>query len=533
MQNNKTYLLLRTMLLSTSNRNLLKHCTDKKRKSQTIGGMVGFGLVYFLIIVIGAFQAGMMGVIGMGDEVPALCAMAVSAIAFIFTLMKSNGYLFAFKEYDMLMSMPFEVKTVVSCKFMYMFIKSIGMPGSLVVSMLIGYGIAVHPPVYVYPLWLIMSVPVLLIPTILAAAIDALITSIGSGARIRKALQAIFLMAFCIACFFSRFLIEAIVRNTMEDSEYSMVSQISSASNGAGKYYLPISWFKEAVIDHRVSSMMLLVAVAILLFVGFYTFVAQKYREINTRLASHEVRRTRGEVSFKRKSISMSIAYKELRRFFGSVPYLVNVGMGHVLTLIVGLAFVVIGGDKIVAVMTNNAPFDPNVVVPALPFLVYFFLGMLATTCVTPSLEGKNAWIMQTMPIEKMTIYKGKMLFNILLGMPFALAGTILMMASFKSNAADWITSLVLITVQMLFSTTFGMVCGLKYVKLEWENEVEVVKQGANVAVYLLVNMVVSLIGMVGAVALGLIMPVWQVQLIFIALYGLLAFLFYLKVRKM
>ncbi|MBQ7679359.1 MAG: hypothetical protein IJT34_05875 [Butyrivibrio sp.] len=39
--------------------------------------------------------------------------------------------------------------------------------------------------------------------------------------------------------------------------------------------------------------------------------------------------------------------------------------------------------------------------------LKFVFIGMMATTACSPSLEGKNYWILQSLPLEKKTIYQG------------------------------------------------------------------------------------------------------------------------------
>ena len=41
------------------------------------------------------------------------------------------------------------------------------------------------------------------------------------------------------------------------------------------------------------------------------------------------------------------------------------------------------------------------------------------------------------------------------------------------------------------FSTAWGCVCGIRHIRLDWDNEIEVIKQGADVAIYMLPNMFV------------------------------------------
>ena len=98
-------------------------------------------IAYSILICVG------FGKIGMTGAVPVMCALVISSLAFVFTFLKSNGYLFNFKGYDMLMALPFKTRTVAACKFLYMYIKSLPWYLSISAAMLAGYAYYVR---YVY-----------------------------------------------------------------------------------------------------------------------------------------------------------------------------------------------------------------------------------------------------------------------------------------------------------------------------------------------------------------------------------------------
>ena len=153
------------------------------------------------------------------------------------------------------------------------------------------------------------------------------------------------------------------------------------------------------------------------------------------------------------------------------------------------LASLFIGFDTIIKVITRGAPIDSSIVYPSIPLIVYFLVGMVATTTISPSIEGKNYWIMQSLPIEKKTIYQGKMLFNIYLFTPVAVFSTICLSISAGVTLPQTICYIIEIIALCCFSTVFGCICGMKHIKLEWENELEVVKQGTALVIYMFPNM--------------------------------------------
>ena len=77
------------------------------------------------------------------------------------------------------------------------------------------------------------------------------------------------------------------------------------------------------------------------------------------------------------------------------------------------------------------------------------------------------------------------------------------------------------------------MVCGVKHIKLEWENEVEVIKQGTAVLIYLLPNMFVVVGLCVLTVFLGTRMDHKLIAGIFILITAALCALNYARVMRL
>lgn len=483
---NKGILLLRTLLLSTSRLNALRHCADKKKKRRIIGAAVGSAILYVMLIAFCVAVCIGFGMIGIIKSAPGMCALMISAMAFLFTFFKTNGYLFNFKEYDMLMALPFESGTIAACKFLYMYVKSL--PGylSISVAMLAGYGYFQRPPVYVYPLWLALSLFLPGIPMLIASFLGFLIARIGAGFRKNNLIQTVLMFIFIIFCFSLRFILEDMFRNNKVTSTLQMTSRMTG---NAANVYLPAGWFSGAVTAGSASGMLLLVGLTVLLFALVFYVVGRSYRNINSALKSHAAARRFSMTAQRQRGVVWAIAFKEFKRLTGSTAYMTNAAVGEILAALIGLVTLVVGADKIVALVTNNAPFNPAILQPAIPLIVYFFIGMVSTTACSPSLEGKNYWILQSLPVEKKTVYRGKMLFNMCLTVPFMAFSTLCVCVSAHVPALNAALYLLLGIALCAFSTAWGCVCGIRHMCLDWENEIEVIKQGPAVAIYMLPNM--------------------------------------------
>ena len=528
--NSKSILLIRMLLLSTDQINIYKHTDDKKKKSKIRLAYVGAAILYLMILgylLVMTIGYGKMGII---NTAPALCSMTLSLLAFIFTFLKTNGYLFNFKEYDMLMSLPFESKTVAACKFIYMYIKSLPWYLSISVAMLIGYAYFVRPSFIIYPMWIILTFVVPVIPMLIASFIGFIIAKIGSGFKKTNLVQTIFTVGIVLFFFFLRFFIEKIVREGEIETTLENTADLTLKSV---KMFPPAYWFSKAVTDTDLLCAFLLIAVSVLLFAGVFCIVGRSYRKINSALKNHAASKDYDEKELRKRSIEVTIAYKELKRMTGSTVYMTNVAIGVILSTVMGIIALIAGFDKIVKTVTQGAPIDTKILWVAIPFFAYFFIGMISTSAISPSLEGKNYWIVKSLPIEKRRLYRGKMLFNMWLTVPFMVLTVIMLAISAGVPFLNTVLYVIEGIILCAFSSAWGCVCGIKHMRLDWENEIEVIKQSAAVAIYMFPNMLGNMGLIVLVIYLGLKTDANIVMTVLIFITLLLAFLSYKRAMRL
>jgi ABC-2 type transport system permease protein len=532
----KNLLLLRTLLKSTSLWNIRKYSKDRKKRGRILGGFFGFATLYLMLVLYSYFGCFGLYALGLIEVVPVMAALTVSTIAFVFTFIKTNGYLLNFKEYDMLMALPFAPKDVAACRFEYMYLKTLPWFLSVSLPMMVGYGVFAKPSWLVYPVWMILGFFVPVIPMLAASLLGFLIAKASSGFKKKNLVQTFFTVIFVILAFSLRYIIEAIIR---KNQVVNITEQASAMMDLAGKYYLPAGWFASAIqqagrleVGAFVDAVLLIVS-TVVLFELVFLFVGKHYRQINSALTSHAVKRNYRMAGQKSKSVYNAIAFKEWKRLTASTTYFVNGAMGEILTVVLGIAVLIVGMDRVIAIVTQNAPIPKGILNPAIPLIIYFLIGMMTTTACSPSLEGKNYWIVQSLPITKKTLYLGKLLFQLYLSVPFMLFGTLCMSISAHVALIDLVLYLILGFLLCVFSASWGLVCGIKHMRLDWENEVEVIKQGAAVMIYLFPNMFVTMGLIVLVVWLGTVVNPTLVTLILIAVAGILAALSYVRVLRL
>lgn len=498
---NKNVVLLKTLLLSSGNSNILKYSTDERRRKRVRGDIAGPIVLYVFLLCFSTALAVGYGITGLTAAIPKTAVITIAALSFILTLLKTNGYLFNFKEYDMLMAMPIEVRDIAACKFAYMYIRSLPVMVLVSISNLAGYAIFVRPSFGTYIYWIILSLFIPLIPMVIASAIGAVFTRIGSGMRYKNLAQAVLIIAFVVIIVFGRFVLEAVLRKGEGEM---MMQDVAGAMDSVGTYYPPAEWFSKAVVGARAVPAVVFLTVSVGLFLIFVSLVSISYRKINSALMSGSTHKEYRIELQKRRNVVGTIALKEFKRFTGSITYLTNIGLSVVFTMIIGIVALFVPADELIATVLQGAPITKEMLMPAIPMILYFFLGMVASTCCSPSLEGKNYWILKSMPVRAMDVYRGKIRFNMLLMTPPMIFATLTLGISAKASAVDILIYIVEGTALLLFSSCFGLVCGLKHMRTDWKNEIEVIKQGTAVMIYLFPNMLVTMGLIVGVVVLGM-----------------------------
>lgn len=524
----KLPILLKTFQKASGSINIIQNSKDSKQRSKAQGALIGKLVLYGVLVIYCSLMATGFCFFGFGDRLPATSILISALIGFFFTLLKANGYLFAFKQYDLIMSLPVSTDTVIAGKFLQMYLDTLPLHLSISLPILTAYAISSKAGILSVILWLVLSLLLPLIPMTLATLLSAFIVWLSSGFKHKNILSSILII--CISLVF--IIMSFLMNSSGEEEVEALVKGLSNSFDSVSIYYPPAIWFSKGVTGEPLYAL-LFAGVSIVLFGVFVLITRIFYKPVNSRLMTSTTKRNYKMTRQNSKSPEWTIAYKELKRMLSSSTYLANVGLGEIMPFLLGVAAIFVDADTIVSKMLKGAPVPKEMILPVIPLIVYFLIGMVPSTVCSPSLEGKNAWILQSMPISKKSIYNGKLLFNLCLTIPFAVFATTALSISFNAGIAYTLSSILCIIVLCFFSSIFGLRCGIKYQKLEWENEIEVIKQGKAVVIYLFPNMFTTMIIIGIIVFLSMIIEGWILLLILTTIIGILSWLIYRGIQKL
>ena len=122
---NKLWTILKIQFLNQSGLNQLRYENNKKKRGQSVTVLIGITLLGIILVGFSSLIGFGYGIMGMAEVIPGFALTMVSLVTLIFSFLKTSGYLFAFQDYDMLMSLPLSVKTIVTGKFLYMYLNNL------------------------------------------------------------------------------------------------------------------------------------------------------------------------------------------------------------------------------------------------------------------------------------------------------------------------------------------------------------------------------------------------------------------------
>lgn len=515
--------LLKTLLLSTSDFNRIKYEKNSRRRNKAIGMIVLKLFIFFILSGYAMLTAFGYGMIGMAGLIPIITAAIISMISLFFAFFEVNGYLFAFREYDLIMSLPLTEHQVVSAKFLHMYLRRMPWYMGIALALEIPYIIFATPSLWNIFLWVLGALFLPVIPMLLATVIGATIKGISVGYKHKQAVEILLNLILVGVLFFFMFSMQ----NVSEDTSWESVLQQArdKVENIAG--VIPtIGWFRDMTTKGSVVALLLLAVLSFVLGEAVLLGISIFYKKVNSRLLAGVSLGNYQLGKQKANSLMKALIMKEWRRFRGSSLYLMNCGMGLIITLVLSVASFFMDQEKMMAEIMSQIPEGMNMsdgtLFVVIPVMIGMMISMSDSSCMSPSLEGKNNWILCSLPVTKKQIAQSKIAFNMCLQLPVVFFATVCFSISMKAGLFYMILYLLIGVLFSVLSSSLGLWVGMIFIKLDWENEVEVIKQGAAVAIYMLPTMLVCIGLLIGAVAISGIIGV--AGTLFLLLFLLLLF---------
>ena len=466
-------ILTKALLCNLFNLNVFRYTKDKKKKRNTITmGVAWLLLIGMVFLYVGLFSLGYI-MMGMAEVVPMYLVMLSAVIILFFGMLKAGSIIFQKNSYEVLCSLPISQTAIVVSRFLSMYVGNLLLSLVVMIPGIIVYGVLVHPGIAFYLFGITGTLFLPLLPMTVATFFGTLITAVASRMKHKNLITAILSIILVIGIM----MLTSAMGDMKGDFTTEMLQNFSEIITSIiANVYPPAVWIGKAMTEGNIVQGLLYFGVSIAVFVVMVVLVANNFHRICQSLYSTSAKHNYQMQELKATSVLGALYKKDLKHYFSSSVYMTNTIIGPVMMVVFAAGVLVVGVEKIEAAF----PVNINGLVP---FVLAVAACIMPTTCTAISMEGKEWWIIQSLPVRAKTVFDSKILLNLTLIAPFYVIAEVLLILALKLSVMELIWLVLLPIVFIVFGCVFGITINLKLPMMKWENEAAVVKQSASATI--------------------------------------------------
>lgn len=453
----------------------------KKSKVKTI--LISLAIVYALVIVLGGFGymffdlGRMLHDMGQDEILLSFLCIYSLGLAFFITLFRASGYLFYYKDYEILSPLPIHPRVVLFAKMTVLMVLLYLTMFIFTLPIMFSYFYFSGFEVLRFLYFLIGFIFIPLIPVVFISLLSLGIATLTAKLRHAKIISIILMFIVMIGIFMVSF--------SMNDVEANPLTGQIDVFKGISKVFIPFDWYRIAVDQSSLIHLLYLVLSSGFIFILYLYLIQGLVHKTNQRGIRSNIKRFVGVIKYQKRSPMMGIVGKEFKRFFSSPLYVLNSGFGPVILLVASIASLFYQ-NQLEVILSDALNVEGLSLEVMILGLIGFSLSMVYTPAISLSLEGKNFWILKSLPIKPKTVMYGKILFNLMLAVPIGLISVLLFGFSLKIPIVNQLIMMVLVIVFSMVISCFDAIVNLLTPKFSFTNDAEVIKQsvGAFLAIF-------------------------------------------------
>lgn len=453
----------------------------KKNKRRSFVSTVLFMLLFIAIMVgvLGGMFAYLSAVLckpfvkaGMDWFYFLIMSMIAAALGTFGSVFNTFSGLYLSKDNDLLLSLPIPVRSILGARLVSVYLLGLMYSAVVIVPAIIVYWVvapfSVAAVIGSLLLLLLLSLIILILSCVLGWCVAKLSLKLKNKSFITVLLSLLFFAAYYFVYFKAQGVIQQLLTNVVVYGE--------KVKDCAYPFYL------FGRIGEGEPFAMLLFGVAILFLTALTFFVLEKSFISIVTSSGRTVRVEYKEKRVQRKSESAALLGKELGRFLSSPNYMLNCGMGSLFLCIAGVLILVKGREllKVLSLLFIDEKGSVMLIVAA----VLALCALVAVNdMVVPSvsLEGKNIWLVQSLPVSPWKVLRAKLWVQLLVtGVPLLFC-SVCMAGVLSCSVLNKLLVIVVPFVYLVFMTFVGLFLGLKLPNLTWTNELVPIKQSLGV----------------------------------------------------
>ena len=479
--------MLKTLLKKQLAEIFRNYFYDPKKNKMRSRGATAMYIALYVLLMAGVL-GGMFALLAVGICAPmaaagvgwlyylvmGLIAVLLGAFGSVFSTYSS---LYLSKDNDLLLSMPIPVRYVMASRLLGVYLLGLMYSGVATVPAVIVYWIVAPVTAGTVVGGVLTVLLVSVIVMVLSCLLGWVVARISLKLKNKSFITVILSLAFLAAYYFVYYKAQGLITLLAENAAVYGAKIRGSAyllylfgSVGAG------DWLAMGIVTLSQAALL-----ALTLWV-----IARSFLKIAT--ATGSVKKVRFEHrAVRAQSVQRALFGKELRRFTASPNYMLNCGLGILMLPVAGIVLLIKGGAlgrMLADVFSGNVGVVPVLMCAAVCLLAS--MNDMAAPAV--SLEGRNLWLVQSLPVVPWQALRAKLDVQLVLtGVP-VLFCALCMVIALPGSALEKALLVIVALLYTLLSALAALALGLKMPNLTWTNETTPIKQSGCVMLSLFAN---------------------------------------------
>lgn len=458
--------------------------------NRSIGGIRHTKIKIFVFAALAAYILGLMGYLfySMADMMCAplyraglswlyfaLMGLLTALLGLVGSVFIAYSALYQAKDNELLLSMPISPGAILFSRMAMVYLMSVLFEMIAWIPVTIQYFRAAGWSFIVLAANLIILVVLPFLALVLSCILGWVIALLSAHVRSNVAVTVILTLGFIGAYYYFY----------RKASEYLNMILLNSRAVSARIRVILYPFYhlgRGAAGDAR--SLLIFTGMILAVFAVVYAVLAKSFLRMLTtkRGAAKTVYRERTLRAAKPES---ALLRKEFMRLTGSSVYMLNCGMGAVL-LLIGAGAAVVKGRWLNEMFRLLYPGLGKAMPLFLCAAVAAVSSMNDLTAPSISLEGKNFWLVKSLPVSAGQVLKAKLKLQLLVsGIPTVICAAVLNVVTGQS-VISCILAPVCCLLFVIVCAAFGLLVNLKLPNFTWTNEMVAVKQSMSVAIAIL-----------------------------------------------
>ena len=407
-----------------------------------------------------AVDAAAEGALGVYRDILLFVLTIASFFTVVMTFNQMQTALFNSKDFEFVESLPVKSSTVIAAKITSVLVYCIGEDIIIFLPTVVLY-LVFTGDVFVSAHGLIAMFFVSLVPLLVSSLLGTLVALLTKKLKKKNVFQIIVYLMYFILAFSVSF--------SVNGSSFVNRAEIAKA--------MPhLLLFRNAIANRDVLSFLLFIGVNLAAFAAVVAVISLLYKPINS------IRERTGGGAYKEvrsggSKLAMILIKKDLKMLTGKPNYFINSIFGSILYPIYSIMFM----------FMNNANSDGGkflgVMVLTIPVMGIIMNSITNSTLASISLEGKSFENLLSYPVSAKEIIRSKIRVGFFVPSIISIVGSslILVMLGVKNvlGGLTWPTlAAIYLAPQfaLMYASVTGMLCNLRWPKIHFENEIQVIK---------------------------------------------------------